>query len=117
MRLGGFLLGSRLSILGWEYPFVVQQETGAQVPADGKYQYFQDIQLLTLKVVFGSFFVFKPFLILARQNDRNGCAPCKGGVFQWVRVPPGNFAPAGSNRSSHGGNEVAEASDIKGHFR
>ena len=21
-----------------------------------------------------------------------GCAPCKGGVSQWVRIPPGNFA-------------------------
>jgi hypothetical protein len=37
-----------------------------------------------------------------------GCAPCKGGAFQWVQAPPGN-APTGSNRSSHGGNEVAEA--------
>ena len=53
-----------------------------------------------------------PFL-----KGENGCAPCKGGVFQWVRDPPGNFAPAGSNRSSHGGNEVAEASDVTGHFR
>ena len=44
-------------------------------------------------------------------------APCKGGVSQWVRIPPGNIAPAGSNRSSHGGNEVAEASDVTGHFR
>ena len=35
-------------------------------------------------------------------------APCKGGVFQWVRIPPGDVAPAGSNRSSHGGNEVAD---------
>jgi Sulfatase len=23
-------------------------------------------------------------------NDRLGCAPWKGGAFQWVRVPPGN---------------------------
>jgi hypothetical protein len=21
---------------------------------------------------------------------RNGCAPCKGGAFQWVQAPPGN---------------------------
>ena len=42
-------------------------------------------------------------------------APCKGGVSQWVRIPPGEFAPAGSNRSSHGGNEVAEASGVEGH--
>ena len=31
-------------------------------------------------------------------------------AFQWVQDPPGN-APAGSNRSSHGVNEVAEAFD------
>ena len=43
-------------------------------------------------------------------NDCFWRAPCKGGAFQWVQVPPGN-APAGSNRSSHGGNEVAEAFD------
>ena len=23
-------------------------------------------------------------------DDCNGCAPCKGGAFQWVQVPPGN---------------------------
>jgi len=28
---------------------------------------------------------------------------------------PATFAPAGSNRSIHGGNEVDEASDVKGH--
>ncbi|MGA7245700.1 MAG: hypothetical protein WBX19_21135 [Terracidiphilus sp.] len=34
---------------------------------------------------------------------------------QWVRIPPGNwFAPPGSNRSSSGGNETAEAFDLKG---
>jgi transposase len=37
-----------------------------------------------------------------------GCAPWQGGAFQWVRVPPGN-APAGSSRSSYGGDEIAEA--------
>jgi hypothetical protein len=41
---------------------------------------------------------------------RLGCAPCKGSAFQWVQTPPAT-APAGSNRSSHGGNEVAEAFD------
>jgi hypothetical protein len=50
-------------------------------------------------------------------NDVFWRAPCEGGVSQWVRIPPGDFAPVGSNRSSHGGNEVAEASDVKGHFR
>jgi len=28
-------------------------------------------------------------------------APCKGGVSHWVQIQPGNFASAGSNRSSH----------------
>ena len=41
------------------------------------------------------------------------CAACKGGVFQWVRDPPGYVAPAGSNRSGHGVNEAAEASAWK----
>ena len=39
----------------------------------------------------------------------------KGAGPQWVRIPPGNwFAPPGSNRSSSGGNEAGEASDVKG---
>ena len=34
------------------------------------------------------------------------------------KVPPGNwFAPPGSNRSSSGGNEAAEASGVEGRFR
>jgi hypothetical protein len=34
-----------------------------------------------------------------------------------VELPPGNwFAPPGSNRSSSGGNEAAEAFDGKGRF-
>jgi len=41
-------------------------------------------------------------------------------ITQWRRfpvgrVPPGDFAPAGSNRSGHGGNEVAEALGVEGH--
>ena len=48
-------------------------------------------------------------------NVRFWRAPCKGGVSQWVRIPPGDVAPAGSNRSSHGGNEVAEAFGVEGH--
>jgi len=32
----------------------------------------------------------------------------KGGTFQWVQAPPAT-APAGSNRGSHGGDEMAEA--------
>jgi hypothetical protein len=48
-------------------------------------------------------------------KDRSWRAPCKGGVSQWVQIPPGDVAPAGSNRSSHGGNEVAEAPGVEGH--
>ena len=34
----------------------------------------------------------------------------KGAGPQWVKIPPGNwFVPPGSNRSSGGGNEAAEA--------
>ena len=32
----------------------------------------------------------------------------KAAPFQWVKGPPGDLAPAGSNRSSHGGDEMAE---------
>ncbi len=38
----------------------------------------------------------------------------KAAFFQWVQVPPG-IAPAGSNRSSHGGDEMAEAFGIACH--
>ena len=55
----------------------------------------------------------EPFLIAIYVHVWR--APCKGGVSQWVRIPPGDVAPAGSNRSSHGGNEVAEASGVEGH--
>jgi len=31
---------------------------------------------------------------LSRKFDDNfGCAPCKGGVFQWVKAPPGEVLP------------------------
>jgi hypothetical protein len=44
-------------------------------------------------------------------------APWKGGGPQRVEGPPGNwFAPPGSNRSSSGGNEAAEASDVEGRY-
>src|SRR5216683_1197848 len=33
--------------------------------------------------------VYEVILALVR-NVRNGCAPCKGGAFQWVQTPPGN---------------------------
>jgi hypothetical protein len=35
--------------------------------------------------------------------------------FLRVRMPPCDFAPAGSNRSGHGGNEVAEAFGLESH--
>ncbi len=38
-----------------------------------------------------------------------GVRRAKAASFQWVKTPPGQLAPAGSNRSSHGGNEMAEA--------
>jgi len=42
----------------------------------------------------------------------------KGAGQQRVQVPPGNWiAPPGSNRSSGGGNETAEASGVKGRLR
>ena len=45
------------------------------------------------------------------------CAPWKDVGQQWVQVPSGNwFAPPGSNRSSGGGNEAAEAFDVKGRY-
>jgi hypothetical protein len=43
-------------------------------------------------------------------------APCEGTVSQRVRIPPGKVAPAGSNRSSRGDNEAAEASGVEGHI-
>ncbi len=46
-----------------------------------------------------------------------GVCRAKAAFSQWVRIPPGNFAPAGSNRSSYGGNEIAEAFDVTDHFR
>ena len=55
-----------------------------------------------------------PLAILTTRVRR---APCKGGAFLWVRIPPGSVAPAGSNRSGHGGNEVAEAFGVEGHGR
>ncbi len=43
--------------------------------------------------------------------------PCKGGVFPVGENPIRQFAPAGSNRSSYGGNEITEAFDVTDHFR
>jgi len=42
-------------------------------------------------------------------------APWQGAGLQRVRIPPGNWvAPAGSNRSGHGGDEMAEALRCRG---
>ena len=30
------------------------------------------------------------FELCINLKDRFGCAPWKGGAFQWVKVPPGN---------------------------
>jgi len=45
------------------------------------------------------------------QMTGSGVRRGKAALFQWVQIPPGELAPAGSNRSSHGGNEMAEAFD------
>ena len=39
----------------------------------------------------------------------------EGAVSSWVQAHPATVAPAGSNRSSRGGNEAAEASGVEGH--
>ena len=54
-----------------------------------------------------------PTLALRLRGSKVGCggAPWQGGAFQWVQALPGEIAPAGSDRSSHGGNEMAEAFD------
>ncbi len=40
----------------------------------------------------------------------------KAAFFRGCKSHPATIAPAGSNRSSHGGNEVAEASGVEGHI-
>ena len=37
-------------------------------------------------------------------------------VSSWAQAHPATVAPAGSNRSSRGGNEAAEASGVEGHL-
>jgi hypothetical protein len=41
---------------------------------------------------------------------RFGCAPCKGGAFQWVQAPPGNRSSRKQSEQSWR-YEVAEAFD------
>ncbi len=40
----------------------------------------------------------------------------KAAFFSGCKSHPAAIAPAGSNWSSHGGNEVAEASGVEGHI-
>ena len=53
----------------------------------------------------------------ASSPTGHGVRRAKAALYQWVRDLPGYIAPAGSNWSSHGGNEVAEASDVKDRYR
>jgi hypothetical protein len=46
-----------------------------------------------------------------------GVRRAKAVLYQWVRDPPGYLAPAGSIRGSQGGNELAEAPELKGRTR
>ena len=48
---------------------------------------------------------------LALGNDRNGCAMTRR-RFPVSGRPTRRFAPAGSNRSRHGGDEMSEASTL-----
>ncbi len=50
------------------------------------------------------------FLTMSAQGVRRG----KAALFQWVQVPPGHRSSR-SNRSSHGGDEMAEAFGIACH--
>jgi hypothetical protein len=45
-----------------------------------------------------------------------GVRRAKAAFLSGCKSHPATFAPAGSNRSSHGGNEVAEASGVEGHL-
>lgn len=45
----------------------------------------------------------------ARANHWRECAPCQGGAFQCVPAHHPGSPPAGSNQSSCGGREMAEA--------
>ncbi len=60
-------------------------------------------------------FSFSTFSVEQRWPLKFDVRHAKVAPFLWVRIHPANFAPAGSNRSSHGGNEVAEAFGVEGH--
>ena len=50
------------------------------------------------------------------QMSLVGVRRAKAAFFSGCKSHPATIAPAGSNRSSHGGNEVAEASGVEGHI-
>ena len=50
-----------------------------------------------------------------RATSRLYVRPKEGAVSSWVRAHPATVAPAGSNRSSRGGDEAAEAFGVEGH--
>ena len=58
----------------------------------------RDVQLTKLDIV-------RYFVRRAKARFSSGC-----------ESRPAAFAPAGSNRSSRGGNEAAEASGVEGHY-
>jgi transposase len=62
----------------------------------------------------GGYTIVKDYVRSQRLTQVHS-APCKGTVSQWVRIPPGNFRLASSNRSRRGGNEAAEAFGVEGH--
>ena len=53
---------------------------------------------------------------LSVTNGCNGCAPCQGGAFQWVKVPPGNRSSRKQPEQA-GGDEMSEALDRRHDIR
>jgi hypothetical protein len=53
---------------------------------------------------------------VAQERPHVGVRRDKAAFFSGCKSHPATIAPAGSNRSSHGGNEVAEASGVEGHI-
>jgi|SRR5450631_1358102 hypothetical protein len=49
----------------------------------------------------------------ATRDTRCGCAPCKGGAFQWVRIPPGEMLQP----EATGAGSVPEALNLMRHGR
>jgi len=46
-----------------------------------------------------------------------GVRRAKAAFSQWVRGPPGYRSSRKQSERGHGGNEMAGASDVTGHFR